>query len=118
MHAPPRGNTYKNLGQVNGDGGTELVIAQVVNGQIPRHEAPKKQRPSGRQATQETGNAVSHPAYWGGGTRGWSWDDISQDTPPAPAQKEDGLNNKDEDGPANGKDKAHNIVAATLAELA
>ena len=117
MHAPPHGNTYKNLGQGNGNGGTELVVTQVVNGQILRHEAPKKQQLSGRQAAQETSNAAYHPAYWGSGLGGLSWDDDSQDTSPAPAQKEDGLSNKDEDGPANGKDRAHYIVAAALAEL-
>ena len=98
--------------------GPEVVDTQVLNGQIPCHKDPKKQQPSGRQAAQETGNAANHPASWGGGTRGWSWEDDSQDTPPAPAQKEDGLNNKEEDGPADGNARAHDIVAATLAELA
>ena len=118
VHTASRGNAYKNSGQGNDDGGTELVGTQVVNDQIPCHKAPKKQQPSGRQAAQETGNAASHPAYWGGRMRGQSRDDDSHDTPPAPAQKEDGLDNKDEDGPANGKDRAHDIVAAALAELA
>jgi hypothetical protein len=78
----------------------------------------------GLQPPQVTGNAVNHPAYWGGGTRGRSWDDDSHDTPPAPAQKEDGgLDNlvdcvKDEDGPAKGKERAHDIVAEVLKALA
>jgi hypothetical protein len=63
-------------------------------------------------------NAANHPAYWGGGTCGRSWDDDSQDTPPAHAQKEDSLDDKDEDGPADGKDRAQDIVAAALTELA
>jgi hypothetical protein len=79
---------------------------------------------SGLQATQVTGNAANHPAYWGGGTRSRSWDDNSHDTPPAPTQKEDSLHdnlvdhNEDEDDPAKGKDRAHNIVAAALKALA
>ena len=76
----------------------------------------------GLQAPQVTGNAANHPAYWGGGTRDWSWDDDSHDTPPA--QKEDGgLDNlvdrdEDEDGLSKGKDRAHNIAAAALKALA
>jgi hypothetical protein len=124
VHTAPRGKAYKNLGQGDDDGGTGVVVTQVVNGQITGHEAPKKQRASGQQAAQETGNAANHPAYWGGGTRGRAWDDDSQDTPPAPAQKEYGLDDnvvdrdEDEDGPAKGKDRAHDIVAAALKALA
>ena len=115
---------HKILGQGDDDGGTGIVVTQGVDGQITGHEAPKKQRASGLQAAQATGNAANHPAYWGGETRGRSWDDDSQDNPPAPTQKEDGLNDnfvdcdEDEDGPANGKDRAHNIVAAALKALA
>ena len=32
---------------------------------------------SGLQAAQVTGTAANHPAYWGGGTPGRSWDDDS-----------------------------------------
>jgi hypothetical protein len=124
VHTAPRGNAYKKLGQGDNDGGTGIVVTQVVDGQITVHKAPKKHGASGLQAAQATGNAANHPAYLGGGTRGRSWDDDSQDTPPAPAQKEDGLNDnfvdrdEDEDGPAKGKDRAHDIVAAALKALA
>jgi hypothetical protein len=91
VHTAPCGNAYKKLGQGDDDGGTGIVITQVVNDQITGHKAPKKRGASGLQAAQASGNAANHPAYWGGGTRGRSWDDDSQDTPPAPAQKEDGL---------------------------
>jgi hypothetical protein len=78
----------------------------------------------GLQAPKVTGNAANHPAYWGGGTRGRSWDDDSHDTPPAPAPREDGgLDNlvdrdEDEDGPAKGKERAQDIVAEALKALA
>ena len=112
------------MGQGDDNGGTEIVVTQGVDGQITGHEAPQEAASNGLQATQATGNAANHPAYWDGRTRGWSWDDDSQDTPPAPTQKEDGLDdnfvdcNEDEDGPAKGKDRAHNIVAAALKALA
>jgi hypothetical protein len=78
----------------------------------------------GLQAPQGTGNAATHPAHWGGGTRNRSWDDDSHDTPPAPTLREDGGRdnlvdcNKEEDSPAKGKERAHNIVAETLKALA
>lgn len=61
---------HKILGQGDDDGGTGIVVTQGVDGQITGHEAPKKQRASGLQAAQATGNAANHPAYWGGETRG------------------------------------------------
>ncbi len=87
VHMPPRGDTYKELGQGDDNKETGIVVTQVVDGQITGHESPKKQQASGLQAAQATGNAANHPAYWGGETRGGSWDDNSQDTPPAPAKK-------------------------------
>jgi hypothetical protein len=62
VHTAPRGNAYKKLGQGDDDGGTGIVVTQVVDGQITGHEAPKKRGVSGLQAAQATGNAANHPA--------------------------------------------------------
>ena len=79
MQAAPHGDTYENLGQGNDDGVTGFVVTQEDDGQIPGHEAPKRQRASGQQAAQESGKVANHPAYWGGRTRGRSWDNNSHD---------------------------------------
>ena len=50
VHTAPRGEAYKNLGQGDDNGGTGVVVTQVVDGQITGHEAPKKQRALSLQA--------------------------------------------------------------------
>ena len=68
---------YKNLGQGDNVEGPGLVVTQEDNNQIPGQEAPKRQRASGQQATQETCETAYHP-NWGGGMCNWSWDNNSQ----------------------------------------
>ena len=79
VHAALRGYVDKIWGQGKDNGGTGIVVTQEEDDQIPGYKAPKRQQASGQQAAQETGKAAYHPAYWGDGKRGGSWDVNSQD---------------------------------------
>jgi hypothetical protein len=67
------GYTDNLLGQAKDEGVIELVITQDDNDQLPGHKALKRQRAQG------TGKVAYHPAYWGDGKGGGSWDNDSQD---------------------------------------